>query len=1236
MIRRNHRIFWAGLVAALSLLPLTAVAQVVTGNVTGRVVDPSGAVIVGANVVLISEVHGNRLAPEKTNKEGIYTFADITADTYTIEVTAPAFKTTRETGVEVTAGDHVGVPPITLQVGATTESISVTAEATLVQTQSGERSYAIEQVQVEQLPIGHSNFANLVAFSPGTNGTTRLGSPTAENNFMMDGVSAMDTGNNGQMLSLNIESIGEIKVITQGYQAEFGRATGLQISSSTKSGSNSLHGSFYGLFTNSTWNSRSWTNQKNGTPQAYSYNTTWGASLGGPVVIPKIFNGRNKLFFFIAEEWRPSTSVVNAPGSYLRLPTALEIAGNFSQSLNNQGALIAPIVDNQSGKPFPGSIIPQSRMYAPGLAVLNQVPVANLTQQPGTSYNYAETPGSVNKLETQPVIKGDYVLNSKIRFSGKYAGDIQRVVTTPGSVVGYNDSSSGPYPWIENYTATMDWTVTPSTVLEFTWGSIKNQLTGGGIFTTPASNRLTTLSAFPELYPNWGVLNTSYYAYQTASANKFPFFDGKQFLYPPNWNWGGLISNGIPSLGEPGYLNINHTNDYAVSGTKIWGQHTIKAGAYLNHSYKAQNTGAGGLGASPQGNVSFANDTNNPLDSGFGYANAELGVFDQYLQQSKYVEGNFVYYNLEFYLQDNWKVNRRLTLDYGMRFTHETPQYDALNQMSNFFPTTGALFGGGPNAYNPAQAQVLYVGGCANGATTCSGNNYDAKNPITGAVITAGGANTQVLIGTPVPGVGNPLDGIVQAGTNGTPNTNTRWAGLVFGPRIGAAYDLTGKGTFVIRGGAGLFYERPDGNTVFSTPGNPPIATAQNLYYGQLQSVGQGGLSPQPVPGMVTYQYNAKIPSTWQWQVGVQKSLPGQMLLDFSYVGNHAYNQLGATQGGNTQSLNQIPFGTAYLPQNQNPTLAPSTVPGADAYSTNLLRPYPGLGSIGQNTPIFHSTYHSLQLTVNRRFSHGFALGANYTRGISLRGNNGLTQRYQLQGGVLVLWSGEAAYEALNSFQDPTPNFLKLNTTWNAPGYKPAGNGFFDHVAHVVTSDWQISGVLSAYSGGSYLPNYSYQSNGNSVNITGSPDFGGGVVIGNNLGSGCSGNQFSQFNAAAITGPTYGSTDMESGRNNDIRGCPVAQVDTAIVRRFHFWKFKESKTFQFRTDIFNALNAAMITSRSTTATFNNPTSMTLENPEFSSTGSILAGKQLPQNAGFGAATNALGSRNIQFEIRIGF
>ncbi len=1222
MKRISRNIFSVALVAALFLLALSAPAQITTGTVTGRVVDSTGGVIPNAKVTLTSEARGTRTAPVSTNSSGDYVIADVAADRYTVEITAPAFKTSLVKGIVVTGGDRVGVPPTTLQVGGTTETVSVTAEATLVQTESGERSFAIETTQIENLPVAHGNFTSVVAFTPGVDGTSRLGAPTAENNIMMDGVSAMDTGNNGQMLQMNIESIGEVKVITSSYQAEYGRSAGLQITAVTKSGTNSLHGSGYGIFTNSDWNSRSWTVQKNGTVPAYTYQNTYGYTLGGPVVIPKIIHGKNKLFFFYAHEFRPSTITVNGGNPVqLRVPTALERAGDFSQTLNNQGVPIAPIIDNSTGKPFPNSQIPGSRLYAPGIAVLNQYPLPTQTQAPGTAYNYQAQPASYNQLLQQPAIKIDYNITSKLRLSAKLDEQRQRSVTIPGTLPGFNDVYV-PYPYIVNYGATIDWTMTPTTVLELTYGSIKNQLAGGGsggLARDPAANRNNTLSALPNLYPNAGVLNTGYYAYATMETQKPVFYNSanKQISMPPSFAWGTLIGNAPPNIQFPGFLNINHTQDYAGSLTKIWGRHTIKAGAYLNHSYKAQNVSAGGIAnLSFQGYIDFGNNTNNQLDSGFGFANADLGVFNQYLQASKLVEGSMIYNNLEFYLQDNWKIGRRLTLDYGMRFTHQTPQYDQFNQASNFFPSQ----------WSATNAQVLYVAGCSNGATTCTGNTRNAKNPLTGAIVTAAGAaNSQVLIGTPVPGIGNPLNGIKQAG-DGIANTAYVWPAMVYAPRFGFAYDVTGKSNWVIRGGTGLFYERPDGNTVFSTPGNPPIATSQNLLQGQLQSLGTG-LSPSPVPALVVFQYNAKIPTTLQWQVGVQKSLPGGMVVDVSYVGDHAYNQLGATQGGSQQLLNQVPLGTAYLSQYQDPTLGTPTVQGASAYTTNLLRPFAGLSTIGQNTTAFHNTYHSMQVSLTRRFSHGFSFGANYTYGISLTGNTGLVQRYTYTGNTIALRSDEAAFEALNNTLDRRPHFVKVNTTWAVPGIK--GNAFL----HQITGDWQISGILTSASGTAYGLGYTYQSNGANVNITGSPDFAGAMVLPSNLGSGC-GSQFTQFNTAGVAGPTYGSVQMESGRNY-LRGCFSNIVDTAAVRKFHFWKFRESKTFEFRADVFNTLNAAVINARSTSATFNNPTSMTLQNSQFTN-GSISSGRSQPQNAGFGAATGAANMRNIQLEVRIGF
>src|SRR5262249_1231260 len=171
--------------------------------------------------------------------------------------------------------------------------------------------------------------------------------------------------------------------------------------------------------------------------------------------------------------------------------------------------------------------------------------------------------------------------------------------------------------------------------------------------------------------------------------------------------------------------------------------------------------------------------------------------------------------NTEGYMQDNWRVNSKLTLDYGLRLTHQGPQYDQFGQMSNFFP----------DKWSSTAAPVLYVAGCSNGAVTCSGNTRNAMDPRNGQILLppAGAANTQIAIGTPIPGVGNPLNGIVQAG-NGIAKPGYTWPSLVVGPRFGFAYDLSGTQSLVLRGGGGIFFDRPDGNTVFSIPGNPPMA----------------------------------------------------------------------------------------------------------------------------------------------------------------------------------------------------------------------------------------------------------------------------------------------------------------------------------------------------------------------------------------------------------------------------
>ena len=296
MVRRFHFVGTSLVLALLSVAPLGA--QITTGTVTGTVKDPQGGVIPGATVVLVSETRGTKSAPAVTNETGTYVFPNVTADTYTVEISLDAFKAVRRTGITVSGGDRVGIPAMTLEPGAIAETITVTAQSPLVQTQSGERSYAVNSTQIDNLPFARNNFTTLTAFTPGvvqtgaSAGATRLGG-AGQNNIMMDGISAMDTGNNGQMLNMNVDAIGEVKILTQGYQAEYGRSSGLQISGVTKSGTNQYHGSVYDVQRHSRWDTNSWANTHNFKPKALSDQHDRGYTFGGPIGKP---GGQNKLF----------------------------------------------------------------------------------------------------------------------------------------------------------------------------------------------------------------------------------------------------------------------------------------------------------------------------------------------------------------------------------------------------------------------------------------------------------------------------------------------------------------------------------------------------------------------------------------------------------------------------------------------------------------------------------------------------------------------------------------------------------------------------------------------------------------------------------------------------------------------------------------------------------------------------------------------------------------------------
>jgi hypothetical protein len=283
--------------AVIAATTLSASAQITTGTVAGTIVDAQGGVIPGATVTLISDTQNTKSTPVVTNATGDFVFANVKADTYTIEVTMPSFKTLKRSGVTVNPGTRATVGSLMISAGGVSEVIDVKADAPLIQAQTGERSFSITTESVSNLPIASRSFTSLAILAPGVtldgNSTPQRIGGGGDPNIMMDGVSTMDTGSNRPLLMMNVESIAEVKVLTSGYQAEFGRASGVQVSAVTKSGTNRFRGSVYDVERNSDWNANSKTNILNGQPRRTGA-TRLAAPSGSPAATTSCFSSTHR------------------------------------------------------------------------------------------------------------------------------------------------------------------------------------------------------------------------------------------------------------------------------------------------------------------------------------------------------------------------------------------------------------------------------------------------------------------------------------------------------------------------------------------------------------------------------------------------------------------------------------------------------------------------------------------------------------------------------------------------------------------------------------------------------------------------------------------------------------------------------------------------------------------------------------------------------------------------------
>ena len=1207
------------LIIAFALTSLGVMAQTTSGSIAGSVADTQQAAISGASVTVTDETKAFSQTAA-TDSYGRFVFPTLPPGTYTLSVEAKGFKKSQKTGILLVANDKLTLGDMTLEVGAASETVTVVAAATTVQAESAERSYAIQGEIVRNIAVNGRTFTALASIAQGVVTTTNTGTAgditniaanglrTSANNIQLDGVATVDTGNNGQMVAIVLDAIAEFKVLTSNYQAEYGRSAGAQISAVSRSGSKDFHGSFYAFRRHDGMNANTWINNhtssrdaagalRNFTPKPKLDQRDIGYTIGGPVWIPKVFNeSKEKVFFFFSQEHQKRLTPPNGP-QRVTVPTALERLGDFSKSVDNSGAPFPYIHDPNipitstvrceapPNSPAPGvsyagacfqdggvvGKIPANRLYGLGLNLLKIYPLPNTT---GTGFNYV-TEEPTSAPQRQDLYRGDWNINNTWRANGKYLYYKNGPIQPYGSfVLGTNlPDYATKFPNNRySVTGTVTGSITPTMVLEVTFGQSHNFI--DILPNNPKFNRAGLgLTGFPLLYPG---------AVQIDSPPQF-IFNGGRIANGPN-----IGSNNAP------FYNFNTTRDWSASLSKIWRSHNLKFGWFWQNSFKPQSSFAAN-----NGQYNFVNDANNPLDTGFGFANAAVGVYNQFTQASGYFIGKYRYNNVEWFAQDNWKVTSRLTLDYGMRLYWIQPQYDEDLQTANFLP----------DLFKAADASLLYRPVCLNNAASCSGPSRRAVDPrllVAGFVPTPANTIDGAYIGRLVPSTGKITNGILEAG-KGIEKGLYRNRGVHLAPRFGFGYDVFGNQRLVVRGGGGVFYDRPQGNTVFDFIQSPPTTIQPTLFFGRIQDVGTGQVLIAPPNIVGAFDHEGKIPTTYAYNLGIQYKLPLESVLDVSYVGTAASHLL------QRRNINAPAYGAAYLAQNQDPTSTQSTsIMGARALPVDFLRPYQGFGNIQLIEPSASSNYHSLQASLNRRFYKNLLLGVNYawskalgTQSVDLPGVAGFGAPHNLD-------NHRANYGPLDFDR---PHNFNVNWVYELP--KATANRPLGYALN----NWQISGIYRYGTGQPY--NLGINVAGISAyTLTGTQTIEGArIVLLKTPGSGHSSDPYRQFDTTAFALPTTGSTGYESGRNFLYRA-PINSWDLSLSKRL---RFKERVGVEFRIDAFNTFNHTQFDT--VNATFNGALGATTPTNLASETGNPT---------GFGAVTAVRPPRNLQLTARIQF
>jgi hypothetical protein len=956
----------------LFLLSFALFAQSDRGTITGTVSDPAGAVIASAPIQA-KNLETGAVYTGATSNTGNYTISQLPAGTYELSTIVQGFKKYTRSNLQVQVAQTLRID-MTLEVGSASESVTVSEAAPLLNTESGELSHNVESKVLNDLPVlgiggtlsgsaGIRNPYSMVQLIPGVqfvpNSLVRLnGTPGNSQSFRVEGQDASNTGTPGvpAQVQPSVDAIQEVAIQTSNFAPEFGQVGGGMFNVTMKSGTNQFHGTAYDYFVNEVLNAGNpFTNDPAGNPRPRARRNDYGFTAGGPVWIPKIYNGHDKTFFFFSFEQFRETTVVN--NQFQTVPTAAYRAGNFATAMTPRiigtdptGAqmLEGMVYDPSSTRTvnglqvrtqFPGNVVPVSRFDPVSAKIIALFPQPVGPNATGLVNNYISSYGTHRTTEV-PSVKIDQAIGS----NGKLSFYWHRTKTANpdgNTIFGRSDGLPDPISEVLGtfdtaplYRLNYDHTITPTLLLHLGAGYRSNYFLVPSVTT---KGEITNYDAEKELGLKGGMSHTW-----------FPTMTG--MLSSTNGT-GGMKNIGS----EAGTNQITQSPSFNASLTWVRGNHTYKGGGEFRTEGYPPKVNGNTLGvynfAAAETGQPFQNTSVQGSNVGFPFASFALGLVDS-VSISRLTTPRMGKKQLGIYLQDSWKVTRKFTLDYGLRYDFSTYLREQYGRAPDFSSTTP----------NPRVGGIL-------GAVI-----YDGYGP--------GRCNCDIAHNYP----------------------------LALAPRLGAAYQINSKTVF--RAGFGIVYggTATNNNSASGLAGSSasavtpsfgfPITTLAQGYPTQYyppewpnRDPGQFPVTaPIPGPGVLMDPNAGRPPRQYQWSIGIQREIVRDMVVEASYVANRGiWWQAPALQNLNAISLDRLKAFGLDLNNAADRALLTSrmdsaaviargfAVPYANFPKTQLLaqalRPFPQFTTIPTYwNPMGKSWYDSLQVKATKRLSHGLTL----------------------------------------------------------------------------------------------------------------------------------------------------------------------------------------------------------------------------------------------------------------------